>query len=63
MQRPDSPDKLVILKRTDASSPWQPLDTRRAGTTLVSIGHTTFSEFTIGAASAAASASDWHLHD
>ncbi len=41
-------DKLVIMSRADASSPWQPHNTLRMGNTLYASGITHFSQFTIG---------------
>lgn len=45
----NDPDKLVIVRRNDSNSDWEPLDTQRIGNTLYASGLTTFSEFTVGA--------------
>ncbi len=42
------PDRLLVLKRENSSSPWTALSTTREGNTLVSEVLTSFSEFTIG---------------
>ncbi len=42
-----NPDRLVIVKRPDNTSPWVPLNTTRIGNRLFAAGLTAFSEFTI----------------
>lgn len=43
----DSLDKRVILKRDNANSKWQPLNTKRFGNYLYAHGLTSFSEFAV----------------
>ncbi len=43
----DNPDRLVIVKRTDNTQPWVPVNTTRVGNRLYAAGLTSFSEFTI----------------
>ncbi|MGI8905987.1 MAG: choice-of-anchor D domain-containing protein [Candidatus Sumerlaeaceae bacterium] len=54
-------DRLVVLKRSNSSSPWVALNTSRAATALCSSGQTSFSEFTVGQAPGSAAVGDWEL--